>query len=137
MAVRRIEGALTAILQSQETLQALGTAQLQEPNFAQVWRPVATIEGVTQGGVSTPSPPYFAITEAVTLPCVPGPGRSRPAACAPPVRDEPLLAIPYQCCQLTPLVATTIQTTDISRCTSLHLNLLSNMYPNNYSVVVG
>ena len=38
-----------------------GTAQLQEPNFAQAWRSVARIEGATQGGVSAPSAPYFAI----------------------------------------------------------------------------
>ena len=38
-----------------------GTAQLQEPNFAQAWRSVAMIEGATQGGVSAPLAPYFAI----------------------------------------------------------------------------
>ena len=46
------------------------------------------IEDAAQGGVSAPSTPYFTIKGGVTLPCLPGLGRSTPAAGVPPVRDE-------------------------------------------------
>lgn len=38
-----------------------GSAQLEEPNFAQAWRTVAVIEGKPQEGVSPPSYPYFMV----------------------------------------------------------------------------